>query len=53
MAQRVSGVLDPLVENLAQFNGNGDLTAKIADVFKVMDEDGSGGLSYDEAEAGR
>ena len=51
-AQRVSGVLDPLVENLAQFNGNGDLTAKIAEVFSVMDADGSGGLSFDEAESG-
>ena len=43
MAHRVTGVLDPFVENLAQFNGNGDLTAKIAKSYVILDEDGSGG----------
>ena len=35
-AQRVSGVLDPLVESLALFNGNADLTAKIAEVSRRL-----------------
>ena len=43
MAHRVTGVLDPFVESLAQFNGNGDLTAKIAKSYVILDEDGSGG----------
>ena len=51
MAHRVTGVLDPFVENLAQFNGNGDLTAKIARSYVTLDEDGSGGLSFDEFES--
>jgi len=42
------GVLDPFVENLAAFTGKGDLTNKVAMSYELLDEDGSGGLSFDE-----
>ena len=44
MAHRVTGVLDPFVRELASFSGNGDLTAKIAQAYHILDEDGSGAM---------
>ena len=40
MAHRVTGVLDPFVEMLASFNGEGDLTQKISASYTFLDEDG-------------
>ena len=48
MAHRITGVLDPYTETLAQFNGTNDLTAKLKEGYTLLDQDGSGGLSFEE-----
>ena len=45
-ASRVTGVLDPLVEDISKFNDDNDLTAKIRDTYLMLDENESGGLDF-------
>ena len=51
-AARVTGVLDPLTEDLTQFNDDNDLTAKIHDTYLMLDENMSGGLDFHEFQEG-
>ena len=41
-------VLDPLIESMSNFTDNNDLKNNIASTFKLIDEDGSGGLDFGE-----
>ena len=44
----MTGVLDPFVQELALFGGKADLVQRIAASYEILDEDGSGGLSFEE-----
>ena len=45
-ACRIRGVLDPLIEKLARFTDNNDLTNQLSNMFDKIDEDGSGGCAH-------
>jgi len=46
------GVLDPLLEKLAHFNTNDDLTSKIHAIYQMLDADDNGRLSFEEMAEG-
>ena len=49
---RCSGILDPLSSHLSHFVTDRDLEKKIADAYERLDNDGSGGLNYEEFQRG-
>ena len=50
--RKVTGCLDPLTNSLVTFEDEEDLAAKIHDIFCKLDEDGSGGLGFEEFRQG-
>ena len=50
--RKITGCLDPLTQSLINFEDEEDLTAKIDARYAKLDEDGSGGLCYEEFRAG-
>jgi len=50
--RKISGCLDPLTKGLSTFDDQTDLERKIQDMYNKLDEDGSGGLNFDEFKAG-
>ena len=48
--RQLKGCLDAMTESLAAFEDMGDLEGKIHTLYKELDEDHSGGLSYEEME---
>mmetsp|Transcript_16679 Transcript_16679/g.55540 ORF Transcript_16679/g.55540 Transcript_16679/m.55540 type:complete len:677 (-) Transcript_16679:706-2736(-) len=49
---RSNGILDPLSSHLSHFVTDRDLARKIADAYERLDNDGSGGLNYEEFQFG-
>ena len=46
--RKVKGPLDPLTSTLLSFEDEEAMEGKIADIYKVLDEDESGGLNFEE-----
>lgn len=49
---KVTGVLDPVLSGLSQFSGPVDLTKRIQSLYKFVDIDDNGGLSFEELREG-
>ena len=50
--RKATGCLDPLTKSLETFQDEEDLVAKINALYAKLDEDGSGGLCYEELREG-
>jgi hypothetical protein len=50
--RKVKGVLDQLTKNLEAFEDRDDLFRKINGLYDALDEDGSGGLNFEEFQQG-
>ena len=50
--RKIKGCLDPLTKGLLTFEDEADLTSRIDEIYSKLDEDGSGGLAFEEFREG-
>jgi methyl-accepting chemotaxis protein len=50
--RKIKGCLDPLTKGLLTFEDEADLTCRIDEIYSKLDEDGSGGLAFEEFREG-
>ena len=50
--RKITGCLDPITNGLVIFDNQEDLEGRINQIFSKLDEDDSGGISYEELKMG-